>query len=48
MSELTAQSIKNTLSGFDTFVRAALEEGDMVKVSGKEEQIVSRMKLLLH
>jgi hypothetical protein len=42
MSQPTAASIIATLSEFDSFVRVALSEGDIDRVKGKEDEIVSQ------
>ena len=42
MSQITAASIFETLSGFDSFVRTAVHDGHIDKVQGKEEEMVSR------
>ena len=43
MSQATAASIIATLSEFDSFVRVALSEGDIDRVKGKEDEIVSQI-----
>jgi hypothetical protein len=43
MSQPTAASIIATLSEFDSFVRVALSEGDIDRVKGKEDEIVSQI-----
>lgn len=48
MAQYTPSFIRDTLSGYDTFVRTALEDGDMERVGRKEEEIVSSNLILIH
>lgn len=48
MAQYTPSFIRDTLSGYDTFVRTALEDGDMERVGRKEEEIVSSNLIQIH
>ena len=43
MSDITAAIIRTTLGEFDTFVRVAVENGNLDKISAKEGEIVSNI-----
>jgi len=48
MASLTPQIIRNKLSEYDSFVRKALEDGDLDRMVLKETEIVSYYFILLN